>query len=60
MVLDSMKHFVMSTLGERVRQRLRVRLYASMLRQEIGFFDTNSKGSVRMEIQTLGASHPCA
>jgi hypothetical protein len=46
MVLDSVKHFVMSTLGERVRQRLRVRLYGAMLQQEIGFFDANSKGQL--------------
>jgi len=46
MVLDSAKHFVLSTLGERIRQRLRVRLYTAMLQQEIGFFDANSKGQL--------------
>ena len=46
MVLDSARHFVLATLGERVRQRLRVRLYAAMLQQEIGFFDANSKGQL--------------
>ena len=46
MLLNSARHFVLSTLGERVRQRLRVRLYASLLRQEIGFFDANSKGQL--------------
>lgn len=46
MVLDSARHFMLSTLGERVRQRLRVRLFQAMLKQEIGFFDANSKGQL--------------
>lgn len=46
MGLDSIRHFLLSTLGERVRQRLRVRLYTAMLQQEIGFFDANAKGQL--------------
>ncbi len=36
----------MLALSTQVRQRLRVRLYAGMLQQEIGFFDANSKGQL--------------
>jgi len=36
----------MSLLGERVRQKLRKRLYESMLLQEIAFFDAHGKGQL--------------
>ena len=36
----------MSLLGERVLQKLRKRLYESMLLQEIAFFDAHGKGQL--------------
>jgi len=45
-LLDGTRHFLMATLAERIRQKLRIKLYAAMLQQEIGFFDANSKGQL--------------
>ncbi len=45
-LLDSGRHYIMRMLGERVKDRLRMRLYAAILQQEIGFFDSNGKGEL--------------
>eukprot|EP00960_Hanusia_phi_P048125 758776-Hanusia_phi.AAC.6 len=45
-LLDGARHFLMATLAERIRQKLRIKLYTAMLQQEIGFFDANSKGQL--------------
>lgn len=46
MLLDSSRHYLLRTLGERIKDRLRLRLYSSILMQEIGFFDANGKGEL--------------
>ena len=46
MLLDGGRHYLLRTLGERIKDRLRLRLYASILQQEIGFFDANGKGEL--------------
>jgi ATP-binding cassette subfamily B (MDR/TAP) protein 10 len=46
MLLDSGRHYLLRTLGERIKDRLRKRLYTSILQQEIGFFDANGKGEL--------------
>ena len=45
-LLDGGKHFILGILGERIRQKLRVQLYASLLRQEIAYFDFNARGEL--------------
>ena len=46
MLLDSGRHYIMRMLGERIKDTLRMRLYAAILQQEIGFFDANGKGEL--------------
>jgi ABC-type multidrug transport system fused ATPase/permease subunit len=45
-VLDGGRHFILSVLGERIRQKLRVQLYASLLKQEVTYFDFNARGEL--------------
>lgn len=40
------RSFIFNTAGERVVARLRIRLFASIMRQEIGFFDRRKSGEL--------------
>lgn len=45
-IVECGRDFLMSTLAERVRHRLRKMVYEGMLMQEIAFFDANAKGQL--------------
>jgi ABC-type bacteriocin/lantibiotic exporter with double-glycine peptidase domain len=45
-VLDAGRNFILGVLGERIRQKIRVQLYAAILQQEIAYFDFNARGEL--------------
>eukprot|EP00292_Cryptomonas_paramecium_P006233 CAMPEP_0113683488 /NCGR_PEP_ID=MMETSP0038_2-20120614/13344_1 /TAXON_ID=2898 /ORGANISM="Cryptomonas paramecium" /LENGTH=386 /DNA_ID=CAMNT_0000602869 /DNA_START=186 /DNA_END=1343 /DNA_ORIENTATION=- /assembly_acc=CAM_ASM_000170 len=42
-IVDAAKHFLLGILGEQIRTKLRDQLYSALLKQEITYFDFNSR-----------------